>query len=230
MRVATIDNEGISNMFKKHTFGPFCLTLALIVSGLSDASADIIVIDTFDTGVPQFTLPASVKSAPWAIGEERYMERTGDVDVVGGVLSGSHFATALSRVKQSGTVITEWNGEFENSTLGGVDLTSFGQNSLFVIDLRRNFRGVTENKLSLIITDSNQVQSSITLSWDVLCEGLNFIPFASLIGGADLTSVNIIRLEQVIQNTDNSLMLINSIFAAPDIDSLSQSVCRPLGS
>ena len=200
--------------------GAFALGF-MLMSGFSDAQAAPVIIDTFDSGNQSSLFEGSIVVTPSAIGGERLMTQTGEPDVQGGVANGINFAThGGTRFDGAGTVITEWNGQGEDSTLEGADLTDFGRNGLFDItisDLRGGeFGDLSGNTLTLIITDSSNVQSSVSREWEDLEEGRNFIPFSDFSGGVDFRNVDIIRLEQRMANPGfDPAMEIDRISAVP---------------
>ena len=201
---------GENNLLRHHNVLGFCLTLAFFMSGFSDAGA-VITIDTFNCGdqlVPTLKGDPSVVIAPCAIGGERLMD-TDDIDIMGGVELGVSFAS--NQQLPEGTVITEWNGQGSDSVLGGINLTA-GGNELFNISITQ-ISGPADGTLSLFVTDSNSNQSTVSIVWDDLALGPNLIPFSSLTGGADLASVDIIRMENHIRSALNTTMQIDSIRA-----------------
>ena len=125
------------------------------------------------------------------------------------------FFSAFNGSPPGGVVTAEWNG---GGTLGGVDLTAGGD--FFAIDvvLIEGDGTGTEitNDLRLFVTDSSNTESSVSVSYgDLSILGPNLIPFSSLAGGADLTSVDIIRLETEVLTSATSINL-NSISVVPE--------------
>ena len=177
-------------------FASALIPLALSVVGFSDAQATII-IDTFvDT---QFAPPDSEIDAPAAIGEKRTLSADGQV--IGAIGSGAW--VSYNSIFPGGSVEVTYDAGGDGL---GLDLTESGVNTRFEFDLVVNTgddSGVTGDLLNLFINDADGNQSSFTRNWADLPgiiyigdtgRGTFLLPFALLTGGADLTSIDSIRI------------------------------------
>jgi hypothetical protein len=169
------------------TRGGCLIMLALFMAGFSDAQATPIVIDTFD-GADQQAPPDNEVDRPSAIGGKRYLVSEGES--LGIVADG--LWNSLEQDPPGGAVSAVYRG---NGTLGGIDLTDGGLNSLFeIVIAARNIDNQGET-LTLTVTDSSSNDGTFSVGWDELTVvGSYSIPFSSLAGGADLTSVDIITV------------------------------------
>lgn len=195
-------------MYKNHIFLAFCLTLALLVVGFSSAHAAL-VIDTFD-GPDQQAPPDNEIDAPSAIGGKRLL--SGGLESTGIVSNGLWLS--LEGDPPGGAVSVTYRGD---GTLGGIDLTEGGANTAFeiVIAARTAFQG---ESLNLTIEDSGSDTSSFSVDWlDLPFSGSYLIPFSSLAGDADLTSVDIITVFNTMPTIqdDSILMAIGQIRVVP---------------
>jgi hypothetical protein len=199
-------------MFKMHNIlnilGP-CLALALFMAGFSDAHAASIVIDTFDDGPEQQAPPDSRLDVPSVLGGSRFLQSTGEATVIvaGGVLQ------AINAEGLGGDVQAIWDGG-EGQSLGGVDLTDGGSNALFDVVVGIAPIVAPTETLGVIVEDSSGTVGRFDIGWTELVLGSNLIPFSSLSDGVDLTSVNVVRLENVIVVADTAIA-IDSFSAIP---------------
>lgn len=195
-------------MFKNHQLLVSCLTLALFMAGFSNAHAAI-VIDTFD-GPDQQAPPDNEIDAPSAIGGKRLL--SSGLESTGIVSNGLWLS--IEGDSPGGVVSVTYRGD---GTLGGIDLTEGGLNTAFeiVIAARTAFQGET---LALTVDDSGSGNSSFSVNWvDLPLSGSYLIPFSSLAGDADLTSVDIITVFNTMPTIqdDSILMAIGQIRVVP---------------
>ena len=194
------------------TLGCCLILLALFVAGISDARAAPIVIDTFDDGPEQQAPPDNRLEIPSVLGGFRFLTQIppgeATVIVAQGFLQAINIASPGA--DPGGIVQAVWDG---NGTLGGFDLTDGGSNAFFEVVVVAPVVAPTET-LSVIVEDSSGIEGRFDIGWTELVLGPNFIPFSSLTNGVDLTSVDIIRLEnQVIAS--NQAIAIDSFSAVP---------------
>jgi hypothetical protein len=182
---------------------------ALAAACLSDAHADIIVIDPFD-GPEQQAPPDSDVEAPSAIGGRRFMTSTGELT---GIVSESEGHLDVFNFSElGGTLTVEWNG---GGTLGGVDLTDGGSNEFIDIVTELVTLGALTETLMFSVMDSVGGESSVEIPWiELSAFSSNLIPFTSLEGDADLTSIDVISLATTIVVSDRQIQ-IDSISAVP---------------
>ena len=203
-------------MFKSNKIRGFCLTLALAVAGLPGAQAAPIIIDTFVDD--QFAPPDSLINAPAAIGGTRSLSADGQV--IGAIGAGAW--VSYNSIFPGGSVEVTYDAGGAGL---GVDLTDGGVNTRFEFDLVVNTgdsSGVTGDLLNLFITDSGGNQSSFTRNWADLPgiiyigdtgRGTFLLPFALLTGGADLTSIDSIRIRHDMADPRFTAMGITEIRA-----------------
>jgi hypothetical protein len=185
--------------------------LALAVASVSDAQAIPIVIDTFEDGPEQQAPPDSRLDGLSALGGSRLLtqvEGEATIIVAEGFLQAIN-GDAPGGVDPGGIVQAVWDG---GGTLGGFDLTDGGSNAFFEIVLLANVVAPTET-LSVIVEDSS-TSGRFDIAWTDLVLGSNFIPFSSLTNGVDLTSIDIIRLENTIVAAPRAIA-IDSFSAVP---------------
>jgi hypothetical protein len=190
------------------TLGCCLILLALFVAGISDAQAAPIVIDTFDDGQEQQAPPDSRLEGLSALGGTRLLTQ-----VIGAatVIVAEGFLQAINASELGGTVQAVWDG---GGTLGGFDLTDGGSNLFFEVVVVAPVVAPTET-LSVIVEDSSNTVGRFDIGWTELVLGSNFIPFSSLTDdGVDLTSVDIVTLENVIVAPDQAIA-IDSFSAVP---------------
>jgi hypothetical protein len=189
--------------------------LALAVASFSDAQAIPIVIDTFEDGPEQQAPPTSRLDGLSALGGSRLLTQvSGEATVIvaEGLLQALNAASG-GGVDPGGVVQAVWDG---NGTLGGIDLTDGGSNAFFeiVVDEFIPLLAPPIDTLSVIVEDSNGDDGRFDIVWTDLVLGPNFIPFSSLTNGVDLTSVDIIRLENTVLGDDRAIR-IESFSAVP---------------
>jgi hypothetical protein len=126
------------------------------------------------------------------------------------VIVASGALQAINAAELGGTVQAVWDG---GGTLGGFDLTDGGSNRFFEVVVVAPVVALTET-LSVIVEDSSNTEGRFDIGWTELVLGSNFIPFSSLTNGVDLTSVDVVTLENVIVAPDQAIA-IDSFSAVP---------------
>lgn len=188
--------------------------LAVAASPVADGAS--IIIDSFDDD--QTAPPDNTMAAPGAIGGTRFLSADGEVSSL--VRDGLWSSEEL---QPPGFGNLEVMYDAGGAGLG-VDLTDGGLNRFIQLDIVGRSTQATISQLRLFLIDSSDVQSMISVEWeDLPIIGTYTIPFSSLNGGADLTSIDRITVRNEIELspvTAAQFIVIGEVRTVPEPSSI----------